>query len=158
MEEERVQKHIENRDLMVTYGDGVGDTNMKEPLEFHKEHGKYATVIAVQPPGRFGAIDLDERDNTIDAPAVECRAGSSLSSRFCSLVVDHGHIGGISVDAVSCSACVSSTNAVGKAKQAVIAAWALGASDCSLTARNPPECALWRWRFEPSAMGPGGLQ
>lgn len=61
-------------------------------------------------------------------------------------------------DSVSRSACASSTNATGNAKQAAIAAWAVGASDCSLTARNSPECARWRRRFKPSEMILGGLQ
>jgi glucose-1-phosphate cytidylyltransferase len=59
----RVQKYIGEERFMATYGDGVGDINIKELLEFHKKHGKYATVTAVQPPGRFGAINLDAYDN-----------------------------------------------------------------------------------------------
>jgi len=61
----RVQKYIENESFMLTYGDGVGDINIKELLEFHKKHGKYATVTAVQPSGRFGALNLDERNSVI---------------------------------------------------------------------------------------------
>jgi len=61
----RIQKYIGNERFMMTYGDGVGDINIKELLEFHKKSGKYATVTAVQPPGRFGAINLDESDNII---------------------------------------------------------------------------------------------
>ncbi|WP_410964292.1 sugar phosphate nucleotidyltransferase, partial [Salmonella sp. SAL4447] len=41
-----------------TYGDGVSDVNLKELLEFHKEHGKLATVTAVQPEARFGAMEI----------------------------------------------------------------------------------------------------
>ncbi len=61
----RIQNYIGNETFMLTYGDGVGDINIKELLEFHKKHGKYATVTTVQPPGRFGAINLDERGNII---------------------------------------------------------------------------------------------
>ena len=56
----RVQKYIGNDTFMLTYGDGVANINIKELLEFHKKHGKFATVTAVQPSGRFGALDLDE--------------------------------------------------------------------------------------------------
>src|ERR1700692_1506348 len=42
-----------------TYGDGVADVNITEELEFHRSHGKLATILSVQPPGRFGALDLD---------------------------------------------------------------------------------------------------
>lgn len=41
-----------------TYGDGVSDIDLTSLVNFHKEHGKLATLTAVQPPGRFGALDL----------------------------------------------------------------------------------------------------
>ena len=40
-----------------TYGDGVGDINVREPVEYHKTHGKYATLTATF-PGRFGALEI----------------------------------------------------------------------------------------------------
>jgi len=61
----RIQKYVENSTFMVTYGDGVGDVNIRELIKFHEKHGKYATVTAVQPSGRFGALNLDGRDNVI---------------------------------------------------------------------------------------------
>jgi len=60
----RVQKYINNETFMLTYGDGVGNVNIRELLEFHKRHDKYATVTAVQPSGRFGALNL-EQDNVL---------------------------------------------------------------------------------------------
>ena len=42
-----------------TYGDGVADVNIAELLAFHKSHGHKATVTAVAPPGRFGALEFD---------------------------------------------------------------------------------------------------
>lgn len=42
-----------------TYGDGVADVNITEQIRFHHDHGKLATVTAVQPPGRYGALQLD---------------------------------------------------------------------------------------------------
>jgi glucose-1-phosphate cytidylyltransferase len=42
-----------------TYGDGVADVNIAEAIRFHKAHGKLATVTAVQPPGRYGALQMD---------------------------------------------------------------------------------------------------
>lgn len=41
-----------------TYGDGVADVNIAEAIRFHKAHGKLATVTAVQPPGRYGALQM----------------------------------------------------------------------------------------------------
>ena len=56
----RVRKFIENEDAFCfTYGDGLSDVNISATIDFHRSHGKLATVTAVQPPGRFGAIDLD---------------------------------------------------------------------------------------------------
>jgi len=45
--------------FMVTYGDGVGDIDVRRLLDFHRAHGRLATVSAVRPPSRFGALDLD---------------------------------------------------------------------------------------------------
>ncbi|WGT40575.1 glucose-1-phosphate cytidylyltransferase [Lysinibacillus sp. 1 U-2021] len=54
----RVKEYLENEPFMFTYGDGVSDVNIKELVEFHKNHKKLATVTSVQPGGRFGALDL----------------------------------------------------------------------------------------------------
>jgi glucose-1-phosphate cytidylyltransferase len=54
----RVKAYIGNEDFCFTYGDGLSDTNITETIKFHKEHGKLATVTAVKPAGRFGAIEL----------------------------------------------------------------------------------------------------
>ncbi|ACO04300.1 MAG TPA: glucose-1-phosphate cytidylyltransferase [Persephonella sp.] len=56
----RIKNYIGNETFMLTYGDGVGNINIKELLEFHKKHGRYATLTAVQPSGRFGALDLED--------------------------------------------------------------------------------------------------
>ncbi len=49
--------------FLLTYGDGVGNINIKNLLEFHKSHGKLATVTAVNPPGRFGILKISENNN-----------------------------------------------------------------------------------------------
>lgn len=55
----RISDYIKNEDLFCfTYGDGVSDVNIKELIAFHKNHGKAATMTATYPPGRFGAIDI----------------------------------------------------------------------------------------------------
>ncbi|MBH99727.1 MAG: glucose-1-phosphate cytidylyltransferase [Acidimicrobiaceae bacterium] len=43
----------------MTYGDGLGDVDITALVEFHRSHGRMATVTAVKPPGRFGALDMD---------------------------------------------------------------------------------------------------
>jgi len=54
-----LQDHLESETFMVTYGDGVADLNIQRLLEFHKGHGRLATVTAVRPPPRFGSLELD---------------------------------------------------------------------------------------------------
>jgi glucose-1-phosphate cytidylyltransferase len=49
--------------VFATYGDGLGNVNLKKLLEFHKSHGKLATVTAVRPPARFGNLHLE--NNTV---------------------------------------------------------------------------------------------
>lgn len=61
----RVREYVGNKTFMFTYGDGVADINVKEILECHKRHGKLATVTAVQPLGRFGGLNLNEKDNVL---------------------------------------------------------------------------------------------
>ena len=46
---------------MMTYGDGVSDVNIKELLKFHKTNNAIATLTAVRPPARFGAIKIREK-------------------------------------------------------------------------------------------------
>ena len=56
----RVEQYLRGEEAFCfTYGDGVADVNITEQLDFHRSHGKLATVMSVQPPGRFGALDLD---------------------------------------------------------------------------------------------------
>ena len=50
---------IGNRRVFVTYGDGLGNVNITNLLEFHAVHGKLATVTAVRPPARFGQLTLE---------------------------------------------------------------------------------------------------
>ncbi len=47
------------REFCLTYGDGLSDVNIGAEIEFHRSHGKLATVLAVRPPGRYGALRLD---------------------------------------------------------------------------------------------------
>jgi glucose-1-phosphate cytidylyltransferase len=58
----RVQSYIGDEPFMLTYGDGVGNIDIKRLMEFHQANNKYCTVTAVQPSGRFGALNLTEND------------------------------------------------------------------------------------------------
>lgn len=56
----RVSAFLEDETAFCfTYGDGIGDVDIRGSIEFHQSHGKLATVTAVKPPGRFGALALD---------------------------------------------------------------------------------------------------
>ena len=58
----RIQSYIGNETFMLTYGDGVADVNIDKLVRFHKKHGKHATVTAVQPSGKFGALMIGKDD------------------------------------------------------------------------------------------------
>ena len=56
----RVANYIQGEsEFCFTYGDGVSDLNIASLIDFHRKHGKLATVTAVQPPGRYGALKLN---------------------------------------------------------------------------------------------------
>ena len=54
----RVSDFLDGNTFCLTYGDGVSDINLTDLIHFHNKHGKYATITAVQPPGRFGVLNL----------------------------------------------------------------------------------------------------
>jgi glucose-1-phosphate cytidylyltransferase len=57
----RVVKYLEGEDAFCfTYGDGVADVNISKLIDFHKNHGKQATLTSTYPPGRFGALDIQK--------------------------------------------------------------------------------------------------
>jgi glucose-1-phosphate cytidylyltransferase len=60
----RVADHLDDDTFLMTYGDGVSDVPIDKVVAFHREQGKAATVTAVQPLGRFGAMDI-EPDGTV---------------------------------------------------------------------------------------------
>lgn len=56
----KAQHYVDGERFLLTYGDGVSDVNITNLIESHKKSKKIVTVTAVQPTGRFGAIDIDE--------------------------------------------------------------------------------------------------
>lgn len=58
----RVEPYLQDDDLFCfTYGDGLADVDVADIIAFHRQHGKLATVCAVQPPGRYGALTMEGR-------------------------------------------------------------------------------------------------
>ncbi|MFA6583823.1 MAG: glucose-1-phosphate cytidylyltransferase [Elusimicrobiaceae bacterium] len=60
----KIAPYLGNGPFMLTYGDGVADINVSDLVNFHKQSGRLATVTAVLPPGRFGALEIGS-DNTV---------------------------------------------------------------------------------------------
>jgi len=56
----RVREHIGDETFCFTYGDGLSNVNVAEVIAFHKAQGTLATMTAVQPPGRFGLVDIEQ--------------------------------------------------------------------------------------------------
>ncbi len=55
----RISHLLNDESFCLTYGDGLSDVDIAAEVAFHKSHGKLATVVAVQPPGRFGVLDIN---------------------------------------------------------------------------------------------------
>lgn len=78
----RVQHHLEDDELFLcTYGDGVADIDISALIEFHRSHGRLATVTGVRPPSAFGELALagSEVTSFVEKPAV---SGSLISGGF----------------------------------------------------------------------------
>ena len=70
----RVREYVKDEEAFCfTYGDGVSDVDISAQISFHKQHGKLATVTAVQPSGRYGALDMDKGlvKGFIEKPRIE---------------------------------------------------------------------------------------
>lgn len=61
----RVRPYLDEETFCLTYGDGVADVDIGATIDFHREHGGLATLTAVLPPGRFGALALDASGSAI---------------------------------------------------------------------------------------------
>jgi glucose-1-phosphate cytidylyltransferase len=56
----RLRAHLRDEPFMMTYGDGVSDVDVSDLCAFHRAQGRLATITAVRPPARFGAVELDQ--------------------------------------------------------------------------------------------------
>lgn len=55
----RLSHLLKNETFMMTYGDGVANVDIPKLIDFHRKHGKLATVTVVRPPARFGSLEFD---------------------------------------------------------------------------------------------------
>jgi len=70
----RIEKYIEGDEFLMTYGDGVADLNLAKLVDYHRSHGKLATVTAVRPASRFGLMNLSEHgevEHFLEKPQLE---------------------------------------------------------------------------------------
>ena len=78
----RIQPHIGNEPFLLTYGDGVSNVDITGLVNFHRAHGKYCTVTAVQPSGRFGALNISEDDQVLSFREKPKGDGSWINGGF----------------------------------------------------------------------------
>ncbi len=77
----KIKEYVEDDTFCCTYGDGLSDIDISELISFHKNQNTFATVTAVQPPGRFGILDIRNRkvSNFIEKPTGD---GSWINGGF----------------------------------------------------------------------------
>jgi glucose-1-phosphate cytidylyltransferase len=78
----RLKKYINNEQFMMTYGDGVADIDIGKLVQFHNEKKQLATLTAVQPSGRFGALRIDKNQNILDFQEKPDGDGSWINGGF----------------------------------------------------------------------------
>lgn len=62
----RVKDYVGNETFCFTYGDGVSDIDISKLINFHQKNGLWATITAVQPPGRYGALNIDPQGRVLN--------------------------------------------------------------------------------------------
>jgi glucose-1-phosphate cytidylyltransferase len=78
----RIREFLDDDDFFLTYGDGVADINISKLLEFHKSQKRLATVTAVVPPGRFGALELSNDHAVTSFAEKPAGDGASINGGF----------------------------------------------------------------------------
>ena len=76
----RLQPWVQQETFMVTYGDALGDIDIARLTSFHRSHGALATVTAVRPPARFGALALE--GDTVREFSEKPQTGEGLDQRW----------------------------------------------------------------------------
>jgi len=78
---QRVERYLDEETFMVTYGDGLANVDLKALLEFHHAHGKLATITTMQPPSRFGILEI-EADQRVSSFREKPQSNSWASAGF----------------------------------------------------------------------------
>ncbi len=77
----QVEKYVDGDTFLVTYGDGLADVDLRAVVEFHRAHGRLATVTTVRPVSRFGVLELD-KDGTVQSFAEKPQLDGWVSAGF----------------------------------------------------------------------------
>lgn len=77
----RVKDYLTD-EFLLTYGDGVADVNVNDLVKFHRSHGKLATVTAVEPPSRFGALKIGDSNNVTSFTEKPESTGKRINGGF----------------------------------------------------------------------------
>lgn len=78
----KIKEFIGNETFMITYGDGVCDININDLIKFHNSHGKILTVTGVRPPGRFGEMVIDEKNQVVAFNEKPQTSGGRISGGY----------------------------------------------------------------------------
>ncbi len=78
----RVRPHLGEKPFLLTYGDGLGSVDLHRLLAFHERHGRTATVTSVQPPGRFGVVEIGEGDQVGEFHEKPAETGGWINAGF----------------------------------------------------------------------------
>jgi glucose-1-phosphate cytidylyltransferase len=81
---QKIRKYLDGETFLLTYGDGVSDVDIRGLVEFHKRHGRIATVTTVPPISRFGMMDLN-RDDCVESFIEKPRTDGWMSGGFFAL-------------------------------------------------------------------------
>ena len=78
----RIQKYVGNETFMMTYGDGVCDINIQKLLDFHKSHGKIATMTAINVAQRFGVLEISDQNEITSFREKSASDGSRINAGY----------------------------------------------------------------------------
>ena len=78
----RIQKYVGDEPFMLTYGDGVSDINIKHLLEFHRSHGRLATLTAVNVGQRFGVLTIEKGNKITSFREKDVEDGSRINAGY----------------------------------------------------------------------------
>ncbi len=78
----RIQKYIGSEQFLLTYGDGIGDIDIKKTIEEHNKSGKYLSLTAYQPAGRLGVLDIEDNGNVQSFMEKPAASGTWINAGF----------------------------------------------------------------------------